>query len=617
MPTQVYLVADIDFNSNYESVVDFDTIELQHSYFSSKRLLGYDYKSVWVRPERNYMRVNIPYMVCKNYSYIMYENEDVSGNKKTFYAFIEDVLYTDAKTTTLVLKLDVWQTYMFDYNIKDSFIDREHQDRFTKIGQTITPKYNVVPEEINLGENMVVKDVLELTGSEELLDKHSLEWFVVVTSDNDNMTDDYVLRNKSIQFSYNLFLVPQYKDSITKKLYFLYGTQPTVYKELERTDVLQAFAKDKRTMGIYKLPYSPIDFNLEIITVDNKTEYLLDFDMAGVRFTRYKESEHYEFGDRWLVQISHIDYIKLLNEVGYFEIDTPNTTALSPSANKRMELETKLLTKPYRSYALIGAGLSDPLMLEHRLLQSSTLTKTKELCFNYGFDPTIKFRAYFKNYLNDNGLDNFSESSVLDEYPLVTDDYLNYLATQKASAQAGMGVNIGTTILGLTALGVGVAVASPIAVPLGFVASGMAISGVSNIVQQLGKVQSLKQAPMSSRTIGSTLNYNLTNGLDKVKLLKKEVEEPYMKIAYEFMFRYGYKANTMGVPNLRSRIWFNYIKTTTINISGSITNEVKKELENIYAKGTTIWHYRDNYKTDFEMFNYDRENLEMKLIGGV
>ena len=59
-----------------------------------------------------------------NYNYVMFQNENF-GTKR-FYAFITRAEYKTANTTRLHLELDYVQTYMFDYDIKPCFVEREH-----------------------------------------------------------------------------------------------------------------------------------------------------------------------------------------------------------------------------------------------------------------------------------------------------------------------------------------------------------------------------------------------------------------------------------------------------------------------------------------------------------
>lgn len=57
------------------------------------------------------------------YNYCMYQNSNYSN--KWFYAFITNMEYENNGTTRVTLKTDVFQTWQFDLNWKQSFIERE------------------------------------------------------------------------------------------------------------------------------------------------------------------------------------------------------------------------------------------------------------------------------------------------------------------------------------------------------------------------------------------------------------------------------------------------------------------------------------------------------------
>ena len=54
---------------------------------------------------------------------------------------------------------------------------------------------------------------------------------------------------------------------------------------------------------------------------------------------------------------------------------------------------------------------------------------------------------------------------------------------------------------------------------------------------------------------------------------------------------FGYKQNKVSTPNIRSRYYFNYIKTVGCNLNtNSIPRSHLEELKGIFDRGTTIWH---------------------------
>lgn len=75
----------------------------------------------------------------------MYQNE--SYNDKWFYAFITKMEYANSNMTRIEIATDVWQTWQFDIEFKESFIERE----MINVSDDI-PGSNLLPEGLETGE---------------------------------------------------------------------------------------------------------------------------------------------------------------------------------------------------------------------------------------------------------------------------------------------------------------------------------------------------------------------------------------------------------------------------------------------------------------------------------
>lgn len=53
----------------------------------------------------------------------MYQN--TSYSQKWFYAYIDNMRYVNDSMTEIRIITDVWQTWQFDIQIKESFVERE------------------------------------------------------------------------------------------------------------------------------------------------------------------------------------------------------------------------------------------------------------------------------------------------------------------------------------------------------------------------------------------------------------------------------------------------------------------------------------------------------------
>jgi hypothetical protein len=77
------------------------------------------------------------------YDYCMYQNEEYSD--KWFYAYITDVRYLSNNSVAITLETDPYQTWMFDIELEQCFVEREHVSDDT-IG------LHTVPENLETGE---------------------------------------------------------------------------------------------------------------------------------------------------------------------------------------------------------------------------------------------------------------------------------------------------------------------------------------------------------------------------------------------------------------------------------------------------------------------------------
>jgi hypothetical protein len=65
---------------------------------------------------------------------------------------------------------------------------------------------------------------------------------------------------------------------------------------------------------------------------------------------------------------------------------------------------------------------------------------------------------------------------------------------------------------------------------------------------------------------------------------------------------FGYKVNALKIPELNSRLRWNYVQTIDINIDGGIPTDDMTRLKKIYNDGVTLWH------NPSEFLNYELSN---------
>ena len=140
--TVIRLLKNCPLDNTYDHTIYFSGVEAQVEYFSS--LTKYTLtQQTYQRVNRSRMRVQYKADNLYDCNYLMFQNTNF-GNK-WFYAFIKSVEYVNNITSEIEYEIDVMQTWAFDYQLGQCFVDREH-------AVTDNVGDNLVPENLEHGE---------------------------------------------------------------------------------------------------------------------------------------------------------------------------------------------------------------------------------------------------------------------------------------------------------------------------------------------------------------------------------------------------------------------------------------------------------------------------------
>lgn len=140
--TKVYLL-DVPLENDYKNTLYFANASAQQTYFQSRIIGSYSYNDFSYQRKDQIIRIPEHYDNIYKCNYVMYQNS--AYNNKWFYAFVKDLEYINDGRTDLHIETDVIQTWLFDYTVKSSFVEREHVSNDT-VG------LHTVPENLELGE---------------------------------------------------------------------------------------------------------------------------------------------------------------------------------------------------------------------------------------------------------------------------------------------------------------------------------------------------------------------------------------------------------------------------------------------------------------------------------
>lgn len=146
--TRVYLL-NTPLENNYHNTLYFQNKNDQESYFGT--CIRHYFDDFTYQRKEEKIRVPKGYDEIQDCNYVMYRNQknaEPSSDDKWYFCFIKEMKYVNDERTDIIIQTDVLQTWMFDFEVKASFIEREHVDN-DDIGR------HTLDEGLDIGEYIV------------------------------------------------------------------------------------------------------------------------------------------------------------------------------------------------------------------------------------------------------------------------------------------------------------------------------------------------------------------------------------------------------------------------------------------------------------------------------
>lgn len=141
--TIVKLFSGVPLNNTYTDTLYFSNLTAQSSYFAGLTPVKTFTSQMYQRVNKGQFEANCKADDIYNCNYMAFQNSGF-GNK-WFYAFINSIEYINNNNSLVTFEIDVMQTWMFDYELKRCFIERQHSVS-DEIGA------NILPEPVAIGE---------------------------------------------------------------------------------------------------------------------------------------------------------------------------------------------------------------------------------------------------------------------------------------------------------------------------------------------------------------------------------------------------------------------------------------------------------------------------------
>ena len=255
--TEIKLL-NVPFESNYKDTVYFTSKQEQTDYMNSK--IVRTISDVTYQRKDNIIRVPAHIDTLYNCNYVAYVNEPYTS--KVFYAFIVKMEYINDGRTDITIQTDVLQTWMFDYTVKTSFVEREHVTDDT-VGA------NTVPEGLETGE-YTVDFSKKLAGLGDLC----VVWGATKTQTGENVTGtNYSGIYSGVKYYYASTFEPIYISDVLK-----------AYDEAGHGEAIQCMFLAPMALALQNatIPDSMDDFPYHGVIAHSETPYELDVSESNV-----------------------------------------------------------------------------------------------------------------------------------------------------------------------------------------------------------------------------------------------------------------------------------------------------------------------------------------------
>ena len=501
-----------------EHTLNFSTINDQTAYFLTKVIKSYT--------DFTYIRDSQTLVVPENYdqiytcNYLMYKN--TGFNNKYFYAFITKMEYVSENSTRIYFEIDSLQTWFFQINMNQVFIEREHVSDDT-IG------LHTVPEEVELGDYV--------SEGRTTLESASFAYLWKIQGGTAVIRDTYIVLGVS-------------------EIPFAHPPGARLYN------------------GVYSGLYYVI-FQTAV-DADNFIKYIQTQSGGDPIYTAFMIPEQFASDINWTTTTEGA-YTFTWSHLPY---STDKTILQNAFVNKTNKLgngyipkNNKLLTFPYK-YFIISNNSGSSTEYKYELFSDTQCNFTIEGAINVG----CAIKLIPKNYQNESKNILYSlDSGKLPTCSWTNDAYTNWLTSNAINIGLGFGENL---------IKIGTA---------GFTGdASSSLGGLSGIAHSIGDIYSRSFTPLTAKGGITMGDYNFADRLT-FTLHKKVIKEEYAKIIDDYFSKYGYKVNTLKVPNITSRRNWNFIKTIECDFTGDLPQEDLQKIKDIFNRGITFWHNAENF----------------------
>ena len=159
----IELYSGVPLREDYQNTFSFQNSTAQRTYFVSKRVMELT-EQLYTRRGNGSVRVkanlaellNVDYLSFLNHGSVSTSNNTsiVLNNNKRFYCFVTNMAYVNENVTDIFFIVDVIQTYMFDITYKKSYVEQMHVNLLEDYAyqHADLDETYILPQNVDVGE---------------------------------------------------------------------------------------------------------------------------------------------------------------------------------------------------------------------------------------------------------------------------------------------------------------------------------------------------------------------------------------------------------------------------------------------------------------------------------
>lgn len=549
---------------NNKNQLTFVSKEAQYNYFNGLPKIEQDNFSY----QRHNSVIRFPAHIDEilEYNYCMYQNENYSN--KWFYAFITNMTYINDGMTEISITTDVFQTWQFDITWKQSFVERE----MINVADDIIGA-NRINEGLETGEYTVKK-------SYTMSDLNHL-YIIAYVGESIKNNGGAGITTPQRGYKYNgVYSSVCFIACNDTGFNYIMSLMPN---EDNSNNILTIFTVPK--LAITSQILTEIETSGYKVLNDNfyaTPTYLHSFIDA---LTTSSDFEGYVPKNRKLLgyPFTYLGFSPINGNRKIFRFED--------FRNNQPDFEVESEINPNPNVCFIPWNYKRPnTNLDYKC--------TEEMCSMSGY-PNISYKTdVFNTWLAQNQeILNLSLSQEATSYQQQTAN--NIMGLIQDSGNSGLSIASNMASNDKKNSNGGNIISDIFNAITGSASRGMN-QGFSqknhelNIQMQMAQVEKQKMLPDNANLSSSAtiMGYGLINdNIFNTYIIRRQFAEKIDK----FFDMYGYKTNTLKIPNLNNRPNWNYVKTINANLIGNIPQNDLLTIKSFFDNGITLWHNPQTY----------------------